>query len=186
MTGTPKIALLIETARGYGRGLLRGIVRYGRLHGPWSFYVTPGDFAQALPRMRQWGGAGTIARVETPRVAQTILASGLPTVALDLSEDQLRPDNPLSRLSEVASDSHGAARLARSTCWSAASATTRSWAWPGASGPGSARTVFVSASGRRGSSLTFMPRPAAGANGCGSMNKESWPTGCGDCPGRSA
>ena len=112
MTGTPKIALLIETARGYGRGLLRGIVRYGRLHGPWSFYVTPGDFAQALPRMRQWGGAGIIARVETPRVAQAILASGLPTVALDLSEDQLRPDNPLSRLSEVASDSHGAARLA--------------------------------------------------------------------------
>ncbi len=112
MTGTPKIALLIETARGYGRDLLRGIVRYGRLHGPWGFYVTPGDFAQALPRMRLWGGAGIIARVETPRVARAILASGLPTVALDLSEDQLRPDNPLSRLGEVASDSHGAARLA--------------------------------------------------------------------------
>jgi LacI family transcriptional regulator len=112
MTGTPKIALLIETARGYGRALLRGIVRYGRLHGPWGFYVTPGDFAQALPQMRQWGGTGIIARIETPRVARAILASGLPTVALDLSADQLRPDNPLSRLSEVASDSHGAARLA--------------------------------------------------------------------------
>ena len=112
MSGTPRIALLIETARGYGRDLLRGIVRYGRLHGAWGFYVTPGDFAQALPRMRLWGGAGIIARIETPRVAQAILACGLPTVALDLSEDQLRPDNPLSRLSEVASDSHGAARLA--------------------------------------------------------------------------
>src|SRR5918911_299491 len=109
---TPKIALLIETARGYGRDLLRGIVRYARLHGPWGFYVTPGDFAQVLPRMRAWGGTGIIARVETPRVARAILASGLPTVALDLSDEQLRPDNPLSRLSEVASDSHGAARLA--------------------------------------------------------------------------
>lgn len=112
MTGTPKIALLIETARGYGRNLLRGIVRYSRLHGPWGFYVTPGDFAQVLPQMRLWGGTGIIARVETPRVARAILASGLPTVALDLSEEQLRPDNPLSRLSEVASDSRGAARLA--------------------------------------------------------------------------
>src|SRR6185295_10022596 len=37
----PKVALLIETSRGYGRAMLRGIVRYARLHGPWSFYITP-------------------------------------------------------------------------------------------------------------------------------------------------
>jgi LacI family transcriptional regulator len=104
--------LLIETARGYGRALLRGVVRYARLHGPWGFYVTPGDFAQVLPQMRLWGGTGIIARIETARAARAILASGLPTVALDLSEEQLRPENPLSRLSEVASDSYGAASLA--------------------------------------------------------------------------
>ena len=109
---TPRVALLIETARGYGRGLLRGIVKYARLHGPWSFYVTPGDFEQFLPKMRQWGGTGIIARVETPQIARAILDSGLPTVALDLSEMQLKPDNPLSRLSEIASDSHGAAEVA--------------------------------------------------------------------------
>jgi len=44
----PKVALLVETARGYGREVLRGIVRYARLHGPWAFYVSPGDFVQAL------------------------------------------------------------------------------------------------------------------------------------------
>lgn len=49
----PKVALLIETSQGYGRAMLRGIVRYGRLHGPWRFYVTPGDFEQALPQMKQ-------------------------------------------------------------------------------------------------------------------------------------
>ena len=43
MSDVPKVALLIETARGYGRQMLRAIVRYARLHGPWSFYVTPGD-----------------------------------------------------------------------------------------------------------------------------------------------
>ena len=112
MPGMPKVALLIETSRGYGRALLRGIVRYSRLHGPWGFYVTPGDFEQVLPRMKSWGGTGIIARIETPEVARAILASGLPTIALDLSEEESRPDHPLGKLSEVASDSHAAARMA--------------------------------------------------------------------------
>ena len=112
MSRTPKVALLIETSRGYGRALLRGVVRYARLHGPWGFYVTPGDFAQVLPRMQSWGGTGIIARIETPGVARAVLDSGLPAIALDLAEEQLRPDHPLARFSEIASDSHGAARMA--------------------------------------------------------------------------
>ena len=112
MVRMPKVALLVETSRGYGRDLLRGVMRYSRLHGPWGFYLTPGDFVQALPRMRSWGGTGIIARVETPAVARAILASGLPTIALGLSDEQLRPASPLSRLSEVVSDSQGAGRMA--------------------------------------------------------------------------
>lgn len=112
MPRSPRVALLVETARSYGRALLRGIVQYARLHGPWSFYLTPGDFEQMLPRMQSWGGTGIIARIETPRVARAILESGLPAIALDLTEAQLRPSHPLSRLGEVASDSRGAARLA--------------------------------------------------------------------------
>jgi LacI family transcriptional regulator len=112
MPGVPKVALLVETARGYGRGVLRGIVRYARLHGPWAFYVTPGDFEQALPKMEQWGGTGIIACVETPRVSKSILASGLPVVAMDLSEEQLSPTSPWSRVCELTSDSEGAGRLA--------------------------------------------------------------------------
>lgn len=112
MRTPPKVALLIETARGYGRQMLRGIVRYARLHGPWGFYVTPGDFEQALPKMRQWGGTGIIARIETPRIERAILDSGLPTIVLDLPERQAPPDHPLSRCSEVASDSARAAAMA--------------------------------------------------------------------------
>jgi LacI family transcriptional regulator len=112
MVRMPKVALLVETSRGYGRDLLRGVMRYSRLHGPWGFYLTPGDFVQTLPRMRSWGGTGIIARVETPAVARAILASGLPTIALGLSDEQLQPDSPLSRLSEVVSDSRGAGRMA--------------------------------------------------------------------------
>jgi LacI family transcriptional regulator len=112
MAGIPKVALLIETARGFGRGLLRGIVRYARLHGPWAFYVTPGDFEQALPEMAHWGGTGVIARIETPQVAEAILATGLPVIALDLSEEQLAAGSPLADLCEVSSDSFDAARMA--------------------------------------------------------------------------
>jgi LacI family transcriptional regulator len=112
MSKMPKVALLVETARGYGREVLHGIVRYARLHGPWAFYVTPGDFVQSLPQMEEWGGTGIIARVETPQVAKAILATRLPVVALDLSEAHLAPGSPWSRMSQLTSDSEGAVRLA--------------------------------------------------------------------------
>jgi len=111
----PSVALLIETSRGYGRAMLRGIVRYARLHGPWRFYLTPGDFAQALPQMRQWGGTGIIARIETTSVAKAILGAKLPTIALDVSQNVPMEDPELvglSRLSEIASDSSAAACMA--------------------------------------------------------------------------
>jgi LacI family transcriptional regulator len=112
MSGIRKVALLIETSREYGRGVLRGVVRYARLHGPWAFYVTPGDFEQALPEMKHWGGTGIIARIQTQKVADSILATGLPVVALDLAEKFLEPDNPLSKVSELTADSYHAAQLA--------------------------------------------------------------------------
>jgi LacI family transcriptional regulator len=112
MGRTPKVALLVETSRGYGRALLRGVVRYARLHGPWAFHLRPGDFEQDVPRLREWGGTGIIARIETPEVARAVLRAGVPTIALDLAEAEHAAGHPLSRLGEVASDSRGAARLA--------------------------------------------------------------------------
>src|SRR5207247_3257286 len=41
MAADRHVALLIETSRSYGRGLLRGIIRYQREHGPWSIYFEP-------------------------------------------------------------------------------------------------------------------------------------------------
>ncbi|HMO83656.1 MAG TPA: XylR family transcriptional regulator, partial [Lacipirellulaceae bacterium] len=108
----PKVALLIETSRGYGRQLLWGIVRYARLHGPWRFYLTPGDFAQALPQMSQWRGSGIIARIETVEMARAILAARVPTIALDASQSLPIQEPRIARFCEVASDSHAAARLA--------------------------------------------------------------------------
>jgi len=108
----PKVALLIETSRGYGRAMLRGVVRYARLHGPWRFYVTPGDFEQALPQMKKWGGTGIIARIETPQIARAIVAARLPTIALDVSQSVPLAVPEIARFSEIASDSKAAAHLA--------------------------------------------------------------------------
>lgn len=112
VASVPKVALLIETSRGYGRAMLRGIVRYSRLHGPWSFYVTPGDFEQALPKIQLWGGAGIIARVETKEIAQEIIKANVPTVILDPEPELVAQVPQLADLSNVRSDSEGAARIA--------------------------------------------------------------------------
>jgi LacI family transcriptional regulator len=108
----PKVALLIETSRGYGRSMLRGIVRYARLHGPWSFYITPGDFEQALPKMKLWGGSGIIARVETVEMAEAIVAAGIPAVLLGADQRVAAQVPQLAGMSEVWADSEGAAKMA--------------------------------------------------------------------------
>lgn len=110
---TPKVALLIETARSYGRGLLRGIAKYSRLHGPWQFHLTPGDFEQIVPKMRDWGGTGIIARVLNEKMAEEILKTGLPAVFLDFPVSSAsRKSGRTHRSIDMSSDSEGAARLA--------------------------------------------------------------------------
>jgi LacI family transcriptional regulator len=58
----PKVVLLIETSRVYGRALLRGITKYSRLHGPWVFYSEPGGLEKAMPHLEGWGANGIIMR----------------------------------------------------------------------------------------------------------------------------
>ncbi len=112
MREIPKVALLVETARGFGRDLLLGVARYSRLHGPWSFHITPGDFKQAVPKMKQWGGTGIIARIADDRIARAVIAADLPTIALGLTDEQMQADNPLSKFSEISSDPNEVSRLA--------------------------------------------------------------------------
>lgn len=112
MQDTPQVGLLIETSRGYGRGVSLGIARFARLHGPWSFHLTPGDFEQSMPAARYWHGDGIFARVESERIASQLLEANLPTVALDMSEEQLHPENPLSQFTDLRVDSEKAAQLA--------------------------------------------------------------------------
>ena len=86
IAGVPRVALLLETSTEYGRGLLRGVVRYSRLNGPWSLYVAPGHLEQALPKANSWSGTGIIARIHSLEMAKLIRATRLPFVASSLEE----------------------------------------------------------------------------------------------------
>lgn len=79
----PRAALLIESSRGYGRGLLRGIADYVRVHGPWSIYLQRHHLFDATPAwLKDWRGDGIIARVENRHIARSLRRRGLPVVDL--------------------------------------------------------------------------------------------------------
>lgn len=105
MARPPKVALLIETASSYGRGLLRGIARYARLHGPWSFFLEPGGQPEAPPPLRDWGVDGVITLFRTRRQARRMLAARIPVVDLDFTLPGLVPWG-------VCNDEAGVARTA--------------------------------------------------------------------------
>ena len=59
----PHVAVWIESSRGYGRGLIRGVADYVREHGPWSIYFTPHGLRDPLPTwLRKWRGDGILDR----------------------------------------------------------------------------------------------------------------------------
>ena len=83
LSNVPHVALLIETSRAYGRGILQGIVRYQREHGPWSIYFEPhGLEAPPPPWLKKWHGDGILCRINNAQTARIILQTGLPAVDL--------------------------------------------------------------------------------------------------------
>jgi LacI family transcriptional regulator len=67
-----RVALMVESSRAFGRELVRGIMRYSRMHGPWVFpwvfykqdlfYVARGSEKAELEHLRRWGPEGIISR----------------------------------------------------------------------------------------------------------------------------
>ncbi|HXJ94856.1 MAG TPA: XylR family transcriptional regulator [Terriglobia bacterium] len=110
MLRVPRVALLLETSTEYGRGLLRGVVKYARLHGPWSVYISPGHLEPVLPKANSWAGNGIIARIHSPKMAELIRATGLPVVASSLEE--MAWDHHEQDFGEIRTDSPAIARIA--------------------------------------------------------------------------
>jgi LacI family transcriptional regulator len=82
MKKTPKIILLMDTSRGYEQGLIRGILKYSRLHGPWKFFrivpVVSGGRKVIFTDLRKWKADGIIMREKDEFIEA--LSLGLPTI----------------------------------------------------------------------------------------------------------
>jgi LacI family transcriptional regulator len=77
------VAVLIETSRGYGRGLIRGVAQYCREHRHWSVFFKPQGLGELPPPwLKHWNGDGILARVADRKAAKAVLDTGLPTVDL--------------------------------------------------------------------------------------------------------
>lgn len=102
----PHVAVCVDKATSYGRGVLRGIARYVEAYGPWSLYIDPESSGVYSPDwLRDWRGDGILAYIENARLARRFVRSRIPTVELS----GLRLDVPLP---QVCSDDEAIGRLA--------------------------------------------------------------------------
>lgn len=86
-----RVAVLIETTRAFGRGLIEGIADYSRDCGHWSMYFEPQALGAAAPAwLADWQGDGILVRIDDQKMVDAVLATGLP--ALDVRG---RLDSPL-------------------------------------------------------------------------------------------
>lgn len=93
MVRLPHVALLIETSRSYGRGLLVGVRRYLSEHGPWSAYLeTRALESEAPPWLRGWKGDGILSRTGSAALARRLRATSVPVV--ELRSSRLLPRAP--------------------------------------------------------------------------------------------
>jgi LacI family transcriptional regulator len=109
----PQVALLLESSHEVSRGMLRGILDYVRLCGPWALHLDSGGASdQKMPDLKAWRGSGIIARIPNAQAAADIVAARLPTVVIDPADAYLVPSHPLARCCHVQCDSAAVARRA--------------------------------------------------------------------------
>jgi len=108
MSKIPKVILLIEKSRAYGRGLLHGIVQYSNLHGPWLFYIKPavyGHSKQSYKWFRNLDVDGIIGYTWDVDIFNMVVNLRLPSVMGS-------PEKPTSKAIRFIMDQFAVARLA--------------------------------------------------------------------------
>lgn len=77
------VALLIETSKTYGRGLLMGISRYVHTHRPWSIFIEERGLDDPVPSwLQDWHGDGIILRSPDQTLVQAAQQRRVPVVYL--------------------------------------------------------------------------------------------------------
>jgi LacI family transcriptional regulator len=79
----PRILLLVETSRIYGRGVAEGIARYALENGPWSIQFEERGLDSSPPEwLKEWRGDGIISRTVNMRLAKMLWATKLPMIEM--------------------------------------------------------------------------------------------------------
>jgi LacI family transcriptional regulator len=79
----PRILLLVETARAYGRRVVEGVARYALENGPWSIQFEERELESSPPEwLKEWRGDGIISRTTSVKLAKMLAATRLPLVEL--------------------------------------------------------------------------------------------------------
>jgi LacI family transcriptional regulator len=137
MPETPRVILVLHPGAGYDRGIFRGIARYAQHYGPWVFlpFWDQGGMANVLPfevdietlrhkrgsrnksksftqMLRRLDATGIIGRLILPEIIDAIFSLKLPTVGMDLSDEQLADSRFRKRISEIRPDAHRVGRMA--------------------------------------------------------------------------
>ncbi len=82
-----RVALLVETSKAFGRGVLQGIGRWQREHEPWRLYADERGFNEAVPRELIAAELdGVITRLQRSQMPPRWLGGSLPVVSLRWEE----------------------------------------------------------------------------------------------------
>ena len=110
MEKVPKVALFLESSRQYGRDLVRGIAKYSRLHGPWTFYREDMFYNRTAKRSRdyswikKWKADGIITR--DFKNIDKLLALGIPIIVARAFH------NDIENIAEIVTDDIAIGNLA--------------------------------------------------------------------------
>jgi LacI family transcriptional regulator len=79
----PHVAVCVDKARTYGRGVLQGIADYLDIYGPWSLSIDPeASGSCGCGWLKNWRGDGVLAYIEDPVMAAQLRRAGIPAVEL--------------------------------------------------------------------------------------------------------
>jgi LacI family transcriptional regulator len=102
----PRVALLIESSRAYGRATLSGVAKYIRAHGHWSIFLQEHSLCDDIPAwFETWRGEGVITRMENRAIAGVLQRLGVPVV-------YLREAGPNAKFPSVLTDNAAVSRVA--------------------------------------------------------------------------
>ena len=121
----PQVALLLPTSVKTCRELLRGILKFIHLHGPWAVHIIEGrEGEQKLLHPAEWGYTGLIGELTDRSYAAHLLAAHVPTIITDPMDEVLDPGDPLSRLSRIVCENRPIGQHAADYFWERSSATS--------------------------------------------------------------